>query len=87
MEPNLARSGGNPGARTIAAKLRQEHANEMLELMAIARVFERVVTHNFTKLDGGGRLATTDAKRRLNEFFEKCNKKEERKRPWTKPQN
>ena len=77
---NGARTGVD-GARTPASGLRQKHATQMAELMAILRVYQRVVENNLKRLDGAAHLAAGDARRRLAEFCERTDE-ERRKRKW-----
>ena len=79
QKPNRASPGGSPGARSASALLRQKHAEQIGELTAICRVFQRVAERNAERFDGADRLAVTDAAKRLSEFFEATD--ERRKRP------
>ena len=79
QKPNRASPGGSPGARSASAVLRQKHAEQLGELTAICRVYQRVADRNADRFDGADRLAITDAAKRLSEFFEATD--ERRKRP------
>ena len=81
IDPNKRKNGAgwNPAARTPATERRQKLARELSELMAILRVYQRVVENNLERLDGAARLAAGDARERLREFCDKCDT-EKRKR-------
>jgi hypothetical protein len=64
-------AGWNLAARTPASERRQQMTVAIAELMAITRVYQRVVENSWEVLNGAARLAAGDARERLREFCDK----------------